>query len=137
PKILVVEDERSHQLIIEKSLLGFYDFQIASSASEAKQLLADNTYDLFLLDIMLPDGSGFEVLNELRKSERHQLSPVIFLTGRDDLQSKLTSFSLGADDYMINTPEPLELRARIDARLRVIGDLKELNDKSRPVRIRD
>ncbi len=137
PRILVVEDERAHQLIIEKSLTGFYEYQLATSAAEAKQILSEGTFDLFILDIMLPDGNGFEVLNELRKCERHQLAPVIFLTGREDLKSKLTSFSLGADDYIIKPPEPLELRARIDARLRVIGDLQGLTAKGAPVRVAD
>ena len=125
PQILVVEDERSHQLIIQKSLTSFYEFDVATSVAEAKQKTTSKNYDLILLDIVLPDGTGFEILNDLRQGEHHHLTPVIFLTVREDLKSKLTGFSLGADDYMIKPPEPLELRARIDAKLRAVSDLRE------------
>lgn len=130
PRLLVVEDERAHQLIIEKSLKGFYEFEIASSLKEAREMISSQAYDLFLLDIVLPDGTGFEVLSELRKSKPHQMTPVIFLTVREDLKSKLIGFSLGADDYMTKPPEPLELRARIDTRLRVVGDIQVLTNKT-------
>lgn len=132
PRILVVEDERSHQLLIEKSLTGFYKFDVAVSVQQARDLILAHHYDLFLLDILLPDGTGFEVLNDLRRTEKHHLTPVIFLTVKEDLKSKLTGFSLGADDYMIKPPESLELRARIDARLRVAGEMRDFRVHSRP-----
>ncbi|MGE0764401.1 MAG: response regulator transcription factor [Bdellovibrionales bacterium] len=136
PQILVVEDERSHQLIIQKSLAGFYEFELAENVQQAQAKTNQKTYDLILLDIVLPDGTGFEVLNHLRKGDRHHLTPVIFLTVREDLKSKLTGFSLGADDYMVKPPEPLELRARIDAKLRVINELKDVS-KQPSVQIAD
>lgn len=125
PKLLIVEDERPHQLIVAKSLTGFYDFEFASTAAEAVSKASQNPYDLILLDIMLPDGTGFEVLNKIRLCEAHRLTPVIFLTVREDIKSKLMGFSLGGDDYLTKPAEPLELRARIDAKLRKMHELKD------------
>ena len=125
PKVLVVEDEKSHQLIIQKSLSGFYDFMMASSVAEARILINANQFDVFLLDIMLGDGTGFDLLNELRNHDRHKLAPVLFLTVREDVKSKLMGFSLGGDDYIIKPAEPLELRARIDAKLRKLSEVRE------------
>jgi two-component system phosphate regulon response regulator PhoB len=122
--VLVVEDEKSHQLIIQKSLTGFYDFVIASSAAEARNHLRNGHFDVFLLDIMLGDGTGFEVLNEIRAYENFRVTPVLFLTVREDIKSKLLGFSLGGDDYIIKPAEPLELRARIDAKLRKLNEVK-------------
>lgn len=124
PKILVVEDEKSHQLIIQKSLTGFYDFVIASSAAEARVHLRAGHFDVFLLDIMLGDGTGFEVLNEIRAYENFRVTPVLLLTVREDIKSKLLGFSMGGDDYIIKPAEPLELRARIDAKLRKLNEVK-------------
>jgi two-component system, OmpR family, response regulator ResD len=123
PRVLLVEDERAHQLIIQKSLSGFYHIEMAVDVASAHKALASGNYDLFLLDIMLPDGTGFDVLSELRKNEKHRLTPVIFLTVREDLKAKLMGFSLGADDYVVKPAEPLELRARIDAKLRKMHEL--------------
>lgn len=127
PKILLVEDEKSHQLIIKKSLEGFYELDIASSITEAEQLTRKFHYDVFLLDIMLPDGSGFDLISNIRKEEKNRLTPVLFLTVREDLKSKLLGFSLGADDYLIKPAEPLELRARIDAKIRKINEILEVS----------
>lgn len=125
PKVLVVEDEKSHQLIIQKSLTGFYDFTIASSVAEARALIGSNIFDVVLLDIMLSDGTGFDILADLRAHEHYKLTPVLFLTVREDIKSKLLSFSLGGDDYIIKPAEPLELRARIDVKLRKLSEVRE------------
>jgi DNA-binding response OmpR family regulator len=126
PRLLVLEDERSHQLIIMKCLEGFYQVRVAGSIQEALAAIdVDSNIDLFLLDVMLPDGTGFDFLNEVRRREGHRLTPVIFLTVKDDTRSKLTGFSLGADDYVIKPAEPLELRARIDAKLRKMKEMRE------------
>jgi DNA-binding response OmpR family regulator len=125
PKILIVEDEKAHQLIIQKCLSGFYDFVIASSVAEAREKIRSDRFELFLLDIMLGDGTGFDVLNDLRGLDKFRLTPVIFLTVREDLKSKLMGFSLGGDDYVIKPAEPLELRARIDAKLRKMSQVQD------------
>ncbi len=124
PRLLVVEDERPHQLIVSKCLTGFYDFDFAASVAEAVARAEQCPYDLILLDIMLPDGTGFDVLAKIRTLESHRLTPVIFLTVREDIKSKLMGFSLGGDDYLVKPPEALELRARIDAKLRKMFEIQ-------------
>lgn len=134
-RILVVEDERAHQLIIEKSLSGYYHFVIADSLKRARAEISTQPYDLFLLDIVLNDGTGFDLLDGLRSQPQHQLTPVIFLTVREDLESKLKGFSLGADDYVIKPADPLELRARIDAKLTKMMQMREQSLQMAPLEL--
>lgn len=120
----MVEDEVAHQLLVKKSLGTHYDLSFATNVTEALEQLGSRPFDFVILDIMLPDGSGFDVVNEMRRTELHHLTPVLFLTVKEDLKSKLLGFALGGDDYMVKPADPLELRARIDAKLRLFAELK-------------
>lgn len=116
--ILIVEDELSHQMLIRKALEADYRLTFCASEAEARMALERGHYDLFLLDINLPDGNGFQVLLSLRDMARFKTTPVMFLTSREDVESKLMGFSLGADDYVVKPCEARELKARVEARLR-------------------
>jgi len=117
-KLLVVEDEAPHRLLVRRSLETGHDLTFASSVKEALEIITDHSFDLFILDIMLPDGDGFELLKQIRAHDHLKAAPVLFLTAREDISSKLKGFSLGGDDYVTKPCDPLELQARIDAKVR-------------------
>jgi two-component system, OmpR family, copper resistance phosphate regulon response regulator CusR len=119
-RVLVVEDEERVASFIAKGLEGAgYATEVASSGAEALDSFRERGADLVLLDVGLPDIDGFSVLKELRKVD--QETPVIMLTARGDVASRVQGLDLGADDYL---PKPFdfdELVARIRAQLRHSG----------------
>jgi len=115
--ILFVEDEVPHQLVITKALQDYFHFDVVGSYNEALQFLGTKDYDLFLLDVMLGDGLGFDLVAEIRSQKRYAKAPIVFLTSRDDIDSKIKGFSLGADDYLVKPCDPRELRARMDSKI--------------------
>ncbi len=116
-RILVVDDEEDILEILSFNLSGDgYDVDTSTSAEEAvRKNLA--SYDLFILDVMMGDMSGFRLAEKIRK-ELKLTTPVIFLTARDTENDKITGFSLGADDYLAKPFSVRELTARVKAILR-------------------
>lgn len=116
-KILVVEDD---QLIaeLERDYLeaNEYEVEIARDGYEGMRLSREGTYDLILLDVMLPGISGFEICRELRK-EKHL--PIIMVTARKSDVDKIRGLGLGADDYMVKPFSPTELVARVKAHIQI------------------
>ena len=114
--ILLVEDEES---IIEPLAAALaregFDAHPARTAAEALELAATLEPDLVLLDAMLPDGSGFDVLRELRRTSR---VPVVMLTARGEEADRVVGLELGADDYVVKPFSAREVAARIRAVLR-------------------
>lgn len=112
--ILVVEDEKSINDLIAMnlSLVGHTSSQ-AYDGNEALGFLLQNTYDLVIMDIMLPEIDGYSLLQYVPKE-----SPVIFLTARGSLSDRVKGLTLGADDYVVKPFETVELLARIGAVLR-------------------
>lgn len=118
PRILIVEDEVSHQLLIQKALEGQFEICLASTYAEAKTLIERESFDLFLLDIMLDEHDGFELCAQIKAFEKHKMMPIIFLSSRAEVTSKVLGFTLGADDYIVKPCDPMELRARIVSKLK-------------------
>jgi DNA-binding response OmpR family regulator len=115
-KILVVEDHESLRLSIRTCLFNEgFEPTVVASISEARAALKEKP-DLIVLDWMLPDGQGIDLLNEIRAAGSN--TPVIFLTARADVFDKVIALELGASDYMTKPFEPRELIARVRARLR-------------------
>jgi two-component system, OmpR family, response regulator RegX3 len=114
--ILLVEDETSITEPLAEALgrEGF-DTKVAATASEALDLAGRIQPDLVLLDVMLPDGSGFDVCRELR--QRSQV-PIIMLTARGEEADRVVGLELGADDYVVKPFSAREVAARIRAVLR-------------------
>lgn len=115
-KILLVEDSLEFQKVVLKTFPHF-TVVCVESVSGALEALHREAFDLVLLDIGLPTKSGYALLSELRASTVPLDVPVICLTGRTEIQDKVTAFSLGADDYILKPFEPLELRARVEAKI--------------------
>jgi DNA-binding response OmpR family regulator len=113
--ILVVEDEKpvNDLITMNLSLVG-YSFDKAYNGLEAYEKIKSNKYHLILLDIMLPKMDGFELAGKIKKLN----IPVIFITAKSSLSSKMEGFELGAEDYIVKPFEMLELIARIKVVLR-------------------
>lgn len=111
--ILIIEDEISINELVKRNLqlvghrcTSVFDGKTAISEIE------DHTYDLIILDIMLPEFDGFEVFQKVQET------PTIFLTARNSLSDRIKGFTMGADDYLTKPFEMMELLARVEAVLR-------------------
>jgi two-component system copper resistance phosphate regulon response regulator CusR len=115
--ILVIEDERKVALALKKGLTAeHYGVEVALTGEEGFFLVCSKTFDLIILDLMLPGRDGIEILRTLRKSNVR--TPVLILTARDAVGDKILGLDLGADDYLIKPFAFPELTARIRALLR-------------------
>jgi two-component system, OmpR family, response regulator RegX3 len=114
--ILLVEDEPAIAEPLAETLTreGFH-LQVAGTAADAVDAAASLRPDLILLDLMLPDGSGFDVCREVRKSSQ---VPIIMLTARGDEADRVIGLELGADDYVVKPFSAREVTARVRAVLR-------------------
>lgn len=117
-RILVIEDSESTRSAYQEALGRRYEVIFAGSVHEGLSLGAKENYDLFLIDLTLPDGDGFELCRSLQKELGSQMPPFLFVSGRYDLQDKLTGFAMGAEDYIVKPFDLQELKARVDIRLR-------------------
>lgn len=117
-RILVVEDEKPINDLIEMNLSeAGYSCARAYDGMEAANLLEKESFDLVLLDIMLPKVSGYELLDFIKPLG----IPVIFLTAKGTMADKVKGLRLGADDYLVKPFEIVELLARVEAVLRRAG----------------
>ena len=113
--ILIAEDEKPISNLIKLSLKNAgYSCDCAFDGGEAADMIEENNYDLILLDIMLPDIDGFELMEYIRPLE----IPVIFITAKNSVQDKVKGLRMGAEDYIVKPFEIIELLARIDVVLR-------------------
>lgn len=117
-KICLIDDSLDVQDLIKHELSAWYRIHSALGLGEAKNLLAVEQVDLILLDVNFPDGNGFEFCAWLKNERKTKDVPVIFLTAKHEPLDKMMGFSLGADDYVVKPFDFIELRARIEARLR-------------------
>jgi DNA-binding response OmpR family regulator len=116
-KILVVEDEPGIALGLEDDLrLEGYEVETVSDGITGARRAREGSFDLILLDVMLPGKDGFEVCRELRRSGMR--TPIVMLTAKTQESEKVMGFDLGADDYVTKPFGTRELRARIKALLR-------------------
>ena len=116
-QLLIVDDEESIIQMLT-TILKREQFQYIDTACTAEDALAlcqTKRYDLILLDVMLPNRSGFEICPLIRETTD---APIFFLTARSTDLDKLSGFALGADDYITKPFNPLEVVARIKAHLR-------------------
>lgn len=115
-KILLLEDDTTLASGIKYFLnRENYYVDIANSCKEAMDLIDKTEYDLYLLDVMLPDGNGFEICQEIRKNK---ITPIIFLTAQDDEENIVRGLDIGGDDYIGKPFRTKELLSRIKAIMR-------------------
>lgn len=116
-KILVVEDEKELREVVVASLeKERYVVEYAATCPEALQKINDYDYDCIVLDIMLPGGSGLQVLESLK--QLHKKESVIIVSAKDSVDDKVAGLDLGADDYLAKPFHLAELHARIKSLIR-------------------
>lgn len=126
-RILIIEDDRSIAEL-ERDYLEIDGFEcdLASDGNTGLKMAQENSYDLIIIDIMLPGRDGFSVCSEIRKREE---TPVIFVSARSEDIDKVRGFGLGADDYIAKPFSPSELVARVKAHIKRYNKLTGLNSK--------
>ena len=126
--ILVIEDEPDIRRNLEYNL-GREGFNASSvgSLDEANEKLKSKKFDLILLDLMLPDGSGLDLCKKIKSNSETETTPIIILTAKDDEVDKVVGFELGADDYVT---KPFSVRELI---LRIKAILKRSDTKTKEV----
>ena len=122
-RLLLVEDDARIARFVAKGLREqAYAVDVAGTGDDALYQAAINTYDLVILDVLIPGRDGFAVCRELRKSG--QRMPILMLTARDAVEDRITGLDHGADDYLTKPFEFRELLARLRALLRRSGELR-------------
>ena len=115
-RVLIVEDQKRVANALGKALeLEGFKVSVANRGDEGLALSMQEPFDVMILDIMLPDKDGLEVLKLLR--EHHKTTPVLLLSGKGDVQDRIRGLNLGADDYV---PKPFEM-TEVIARVRALG----------------
>ncbi len=119
-RILLAEDEPGLVLTLTDRLESEgYAVDSAREGGDALKKAAEGSYDLILLDVMLPGKSGFDVCRELRSGGSS--TPILFLTARGEVADKVVGLKLGGDDYLTKPFDMMELTARVEALLRRAG----------------
>ncbi len=138
-KILIVEDEKSIADLIAMGLkANGYEIDFALDGGVGADCIMDHHYDLILLDIMLPNYDGYELLEYARRES----FPVIFITAKGEVKDKVKGLNMGADDYIVKPFEMEELVARVNSVLRrykAVINLPniKINTKTRQVFVQD
>jgi two-component system alkaline phosphatase synthesis response regulator PhoP len=122
-KILLVEDEPGLVLTLTDRLAGEgYTVEAVSDGETALERADDGSFDLIILDVMLPGKNGFDVCRDLR--QKGVQTPVLMLTARSQVVDKVVGLKLGADDYLTKPFDMMELLARVEALMRRAPDRK-------------
>lgn len=122
--ILIIDDDADLSFVISDMLEGYgYNVTTVENAEQAFEMLGEKSFDLILLDINLPDSTGFEICRELRSVSN---VPVIFASARTSEGDRITGFDIGGDDYLPKPYSMAELFSRIKALMRrAYGDTEE------------
>lgn len=130
-KILIVDDNPDNVEVIKYKLQRSNQFELeireAYSGQEAIRMASEEPFDIVLLDVMMPNISGFDVCRQIKEIKKEEFLPIILVTAREDIDSKLKGFKAGADDYIAKPFDLQELEARIKSMLHI----KDLQDKLR------
>lgn len=125
--ILLVEDSKEIHRMVNMALVSpLTTIKWVETIEDAEAALENESFDLLLLDIELPDGNGLELCSKVQMNKPEL--PIFLLTSHDDLSEKVMGFSAGADDYITKPFNPLELKARVDAKLKKVEILKMSSD---------
>ena len=127
--LLVVDDNEDNRYTLTRRLkrLGYTNVATATNGREALEVLQANPIDLVLLDIMMPDMNGYEVLERLKADPQRRHIPVIMISAIEEVESVIRCIELGAEDYLSKPFNPTLLRARVGASL----ERKKLHDQVR------
>jgi len=126
--VLIVDDEPSNIMALTKILKSDYSICAVLNSLEAVDKAHEVIPDIILLDILMPDKDGFEIIAELKKSKKTRDIPVIFITGLDDEDAEMKGFELGAADYITKPFNPSIVKIRVNNQLNVVRTLNKISD---------
>lgn len=119
-KILIVDDDSTNLLILKETLNDGYDLFFASEGKEAIESATNNIPDLILLDIMMPDITGYDVCKTLKLNAVTSHIPVIFISAMSEINDEALGFSIGAVDYIVKPIRPAIVQARVKTHLSLV-----------------
>ena len=109
-KVLLIDDEPFYNKLLSRPMKDAgHEFDYSKTGKDGLALISAKTPDVIIVDLLLPDIHGFEILTRLRRDSKFNHIPVIVITARNELGDKLKAFELGADDYLIKPFQPEEL----------------------------
>ena len=127
-KLLIVDDEEKiRKLIAKYAAFEGYEIEEAENGMQAVEMFRAGSYDLIILDIMMPELDGFSAAREIRKSSE---VPIIFLSARGEEYDKIHGFELGVDDYVVKPFSPRELLMRVGAVLKRSGEAEKKGEET-------
>jgi DNA-binding response OmpR family regulator len=124
PLILILEDQPDTLFAIKKALRADFDTVEASLISEAMGLLQSHNVSAFLLDLDLPDGSSFDLIEKIKSNPELQMKPIMMLTASDKIEDIVIGFDMGIDDFISKPFNTFELRARLKNRILKLESFK-------------
>jgi len=127
-KILIVEDSRINQEVLLRILKHDHNLILAKTGTEALEVAKKEIPDLILLDIILPEMDGFEVLTRLKKNDSTHSIPVIIISGMAKPDDEVKGLSLGAVDYITKPFHDIVVKTRIDTQLRILKQMRMIEE---------
>lgn len=136
PKILVVDDMKNNLNIMQEFLLPLgYEVILANSGKEALKKVKEHSFNVILLDIMMPEMDGYEVARLLKDDEETKIIPIVMITALKDVDDRVRALEAGADDFLNKPFEGTELKARVQSLLKVNAYHKHLRDYRKQLEI--
>ncbi|MDN5360845.1 MAG: hypothetical protein PWQ84_1908 [Thermotogaceae bacterium] len=128
-RILIVDDERSNRKLLSELLSEEFDVVLAKNGSQVFQLLnGEQVIDLVLLDIMLPDMDGYEIIKRMKNNDNQKDIPVIFITVLDSAENEEKAFQLGAVDFITKPFHPSIVKLRVKNQINLIEQKQMLEE---------
>jgi len=125
-EILIVDDDKANLMYLDNLLSSESTLHMAKDGAQALKRTEESIPDLILLDIIMPGMNGYEVLSELKKSERTRNIPVIFITGLGTDEDEMKGLALGADDYIFKPFNDAIVQLRIRNQLKIINQMRSV-----------
>jgi len=129
--VLIVDDDTSSLMGLIQILQPEYQIYTAKDGASALKRVEKSLPDLILLDVIMPDMNGFEVLTELKKSETTKAIPVIFITGISEHANESTGWAIGAVDYIRKPVDTMAVKHRVRRQMQIINLQRELEDAAK------
>jgi len=123
--ILIIDDEPNNITVVTEILEADYLVYAVIDSLEAIEVVEDTSPDLILLDIIMPDKDGYEIITELKSSKSSCDIPVIFITGLDSIDAEEKGFALGAADYISKPFHPAIVKIRVQNQIKLLEKIRQ------------
>lgn len=124
-KVLIVDDDQNMTKLLNVILKAEYEVDISHSVKDALKKMDQENYDSVIIDLNIPNESGYQFIEKVRESASLKWLPILVLSGKDKSEDRIKSFELGADDYLIKPFNPTELKLRLGLHLEKFQILKK------------